>query len=97
MGMSYFSNMSASWHGASTSEYTGPDKLFKSAGRENCFEVEKYGQKNSKTHLQLNHTKLNHTYLIYANLISADSTNIEPKNQHDLADSHLLQKFMSWL
>ena len=89
--ISYSSNKSASCHGAEISKNPGRYILFKNTGHKNCFEVEKDGCKNSKIQLQSNYSDL-----IYTNMITADSTNIEPKNQHDLADYHTLQKMMSW-
>ena len=78
-------------HGASISETPGRNSIFENAGRENCFEVEKDGRKNSKIWLQLNHANSNHV-----DLITANSTNIEPKNQHDSAKYCSLHKMMLW-
>ena len=63
---------------------------FKNAGRENYFEVEKDGHKNS------NHADSNHVDSNNSDFITSDSLNIEPTNQYDLANYHLLQKLMTW-
>ena len=39
---------------------------------------------------------MSHVNSIYANSIHADSTNIKTKNQHDMYESSLLHKIMSW-
>ena len=56
-GILYFSNRSASWHGTVISEKLGGGIIFKNAGRENNFEVEKVGHKNSEI---LNHVDSDH-------------------------------------
>ena len=101
-GMLHFTKISASWHGAVISENAGYNSLFKSVGRENFLEVEKGGQKKSKTRLQLidadsnhaesNHAESNHPNSIYADTICANLTNISPINQHNSTDFVSLQK-----
>ena len=77
------------WNDTSISENPECDRIFKNAGRESYFEVEKDGHKNSN-HIGLNYIKLNH-----ADSIPTNSTNIKPTNQHDYSNWCSLQKLMS--
>ena len=93
----FFSYRSPLCNGAEIIENPGCDSLFKISGRKNCFEVEKYERKNSKIQFQFNRAKSNHADSVYADSVPSDSTNIEPKNQHYLAESSSFKKTMSWV
>ena len=81
------------WHSVAISENAVCDRFFRNFGREIFLKLEEMGKKN---HLQSNRTYLNHADLTYPDSIPANLKNIEPKNQHDLADSCSLQKIMLW-
>ena len=99
-GTSDFTKIRVQWHGAAISEIENPggDVIFKNSGRDNNFEIEKFGRKNYEI---LNRVNSNHTNIdlnhANQNNFGSNHTDMIPTNlpNNDLTDFFALQQILS--